>query len=129
MSLAAIDGIASLASNVLDRFFPNKTEQEKQEITMAMMVIQGQIDTNKVEAANPNMFVAGWRPYVGWVCGTGFAIQFVVAPIAEWGAALAGHPVKFPELDIDTLLTLLGGMLGIGGLRTYEKTKGVNRRH
>lgn len=96
---------------------------------MAVMVIQGQIDTNKVEAANPNMFVAGWRPYVGWVCGTGFAIQFVVAPIAEWGAALAGHPVKFPELDIDTLLTLLGGMLGIGGLRTYEKTKGVNRRH
>ena len=129
MSLAAIDGIASLASNVLDRFFPNKTEQEKQEITMAMMVIQGQIDTNKVEAANPNMFVAGWRPYVGWVCGTGFAIQFVVAPIAEWGAALAGHPVKFPELDMGTLLTLLGGMLGIGGLRTYEKTKGVNRRH
>lgn len=129
MSLAVIDGIASLASNVLDRFFPNKTEQEKQEITMAMVMIQGQIDTNKVEAANPNMFVAGWRPYVGWVCGTGFAIQFVVAPIAEWGAALAGHPVKFPELDIDTLLTLLGGMLGIGGLRTYEKTKGVNRRH
>lgn len=129
MSLAAIDGIASLASNVLDRFFPNKTEQEKQEITMAMMVIQGQIDTNKVEAANPNMFVAGWRPYVGWVCGTGFAIQFVVAPIAEWGAALAGHPVKFPELDMGTLLTLLGGMLGIGGLRTFEKTKGVNRRH
>lgn len=129
MSLAAIDGIASLASNVLDRFFPNKTEQEKQEITMAMMVIQGQIDTNKVEAANPNMFVAGWRPYVGWVCGTGFAIQFVVAPIAEWGAALAGHPVKFPELDMGTLLTLLGGMLGIGGLRTYEKTRGVNRRH
>jgi len=129
MSLAAIDGIASLASNVLDRFFPNKSEQEKQEITMAMMVIQGQIDTNKVEAANPNMFVAGWRPYIGWVCGTGFAIQFVVAPIAEWGAALAGHPVKFPELDMGTLLTLLGGMLGIGGLRTYEKTKGVNRRH
>jgi len=129
MSLAAIDGIASLASNVLDRFFPNKTEQEKQEITMAMMVIQGQIETNKVEAANPNMFVAGWRPYIGWVCGTGFAIQFVVAPIAEWGAALAGHPVKFPELDMGTLLTLLGGMLGIGGLRTYEKTKGVNRRH
>jgi len=129
MGLAAIDGIASLASNVLDRFFPNKTEQEKQEITMAMMVIQGQIDTNKVEAANPNMFVAGWRPYIGWVCGTGFAIQFVVAPIAEWGAALAGHPVKFPELDMGTLLTLLGGMLGIGGLRTYEKTKGVNRRH
>lgn len=129
MSLAAIDGIASLASNVLDRFFPNKSEQEKQEITMAMMVIQGQIDTNKVEAANPNMFVAGWRPYVGWVCGTGFAIQFVVAPIAEWGAALAGHPVKFPELDMGTLLTLLGGMLGIGGLRTYEKTRGVNRRH
>ena len=129
MSLAAIDGIASLASNVLDRFFPNKTEQEKQEITMAMMVIQGQIDTNKVEAANPNMFVAGWRPYVGWVCGTGFAIQFVVAPIAEWGAALAGHPMKFPQLDMGTLLTLLGGMLGIGGLRTFEKTKGVNRRH
>ena len=129
MSLAAIDGIASQASNVLDRFFPNKTEQEKQEITMAMMVIQGQIETNKVEAANPNMFVAGWRPFVGWVCGTGFAVQFVIAPIAEWLAALSGHPVKFPELDMETLLTLLGGMLGLGGLRTFEKLKGANRRH
>ncbi len=129
MSLAAIDGIASLASNVLDRFFPNKSEQEKQEIAMAVMVIQGQIETNKVEAANPNMFVAGWRPFVGWVCGTGFAVQFVIAPIAEWLAALTGHPVKFPELDMDTLLTLLGGMLGLGGLRTFEKLKGANRRH
>lgn len=96
---------------------------------MAVMVIQGQIETNKVEAANPNMFVAGWRPFVGWVCGTGFAVQFVIAPIAEWLAALSGHPVKFPELDMETLLTLLGGLLGLGGLRTFEKLKGANRRH
>lgn len=129
MSLAAFDGIASLANNVLDRFFPNKTEQEKQEIAMAMMVIQGQIDVNKAEAANPNMFVAGWRPWIGWVCGAGFAIQFIIAPLGEWVAALAGHPIKFPHLDMETLMTLLGGMLGIGGMRTFEKVKGVNRRH
>jgi holin (3TMs family) len=83
--------------------------------------ITAQIEVNKVEAANANMFVAGWRPAIGWICGTGLFIQFVVNPLATWIAALSKHPIAFPGLDLGTLITLLFGMLGLGGMRTYEK--------
>lgn len=90
---------------------------------------QAAADTNKIEAANPNIFVAGWRPFIGWVCGIGLISQFVVAPVATWIAALAHHPIAFPTLDMGTLLTLLMAMLGFGGMRTYEKVSGVSDDH
>lgn len=90
---------------------------------------QAAADTNKIEAANPNIFVAGWRPFIGWVCGIGLISQFVIAPLATWIAALAHHPIVFPELDMGTLLTLLMAMLGFGGMRTYEKVSGVGDDH
>jgi len=85
--------------------------------------------TNTAEAASPNIFVAGWRPFIGWVCGSGLACQFVVGPFVTWIAALLGRPVVFPTLDMGTLLTLLLGMLGLGGMRTYEKVNGINAGH
>ena len=84
-----------------------------------------QIKVNALEAQSPDLFRGGWRPFVGWVCGTGLAVQFLVAPLATWAAALYGHAVAFPSLDMGTLLTLLGGLLGLGTLRTTEKIKGV----
>lgn len=87
--------------------------------------LQAQTDTNKAEAASPKIFIAGWRPFIGWVCGSGLAIQFIVNPIFTWIAALAKHPVQFPMLDLGTLMTLLFGMLGLGAMRTYEKTNGA----
>lgn len=87
--------------------------------------LQAQMDVNKQEAASSKMFVAGWRPFIGWVCGTGLLIQFMVNPIFTWIAALAKHPVVFPSLDLGTLITLLFGMLGLGAMRTYEKTLGA----
>lgn len=87
--------------------------------------LQGQLDTNKQEAASQSLFVAGWRPFIGWVCGSGLAIQFIVNPIFTWIAALAKHPVQFPSLDLGTLMTLLFGMLGLGAMRTYEKVQGA----
>jgi hypothetical protein len=84
-----------------------------------------QIAVNQTEAASGDLFKGGWRPSVGWTCSAGLAIQFIVAPLASWGAALAGHPITFPALDTATLLTLLGGLLGLGTLRTTEKVKGV----
>ena len=84
-----------------------------------------QIKVNALEAQSPDLFRGGWRPFVGWVCGTGLAVQFLVAPLATWAAALAGHAIAFPSLDMGTLLTLLGGLLGLGTLRTTEKIKGV----
>ena len=85
-----------------------------------------QIAVNQAEATSPDLFKSGWRPSVGWICSAGLGIQFIVAPLASWGAALAGHPITFPTLDTATLLTLLGGLLGLGTLRTAEKVKGVS---
>ncbi len=85
----------------------------------------GQLEINKVEAANPNPFTSGWRPFIGWVCGAGFALQFVVGPLGEWITMLGGHPVKFPQLDLGTMMPLLFGMLGLGAFRTAEKVRGV----
>ena len=84
---------------------------------------------NKPEAANsnPNPFTFGLRPFIGWVCGAGFALQFVVGPLGEWISMLAGHPVKFPQLDLGTMMPLLFGMLGLGAFRTAEKVQGVAR--
>ena len=84
-----------------------------------------QIKVNALEAQSPDLFRGGWRPFVGWVCGTGLAVQFLVAPLASWAAALYGHAIAFPSLDMGTLITLLGGLLGLGTLRTTEKIKGV----
>jgi hypothetical protein len=75
------------------------------------------------------MFVAGWRPFIGWVCGAGLATQFLVGPLFTWVAALLGKPVVFPVLDLSTLVTLLIGMLGLGGMRTLEKVNGVTTGH
>lgn len=91
--------------------------------------LQMQADVNKVEAASPNMFVAGWRPFIGWVCGIGLLVQFLVNPIVTWACALARRPVVFPELDLSTLVTLLFGMLGLGAMRTYEKVNGASNGH
>jgi hypothetical protein len=90
---------------------------------------QAQTDVNKVEAASSSMFVAGWRPFIGWVCGTGLLVQFLINPLFTWVAALFHRLFVFPSLDLGTLTTLLFGMLGLGAMRTYEKVNGVNSGH
>lgn len=87
---------------------------------------QMQADVNKIEAASDDMFVAGWRPFIGWVCGSGLAYQFIFAPLMTWIADLLGKHIVAPTLDLGTLVTLLLGMLGLGGMRTFEKTKGAS---
>ena len=89
--------------------------------------IAGQLEVNKAEAASPNPFTSGWRPFIGWTCGAGFGVQFVLGPVGEWVRALAGHPVKFPQMDLGTMMPLLFGMLGLGAYRTAEKVRGVAR--
>jgi len=82
----------------------------------------GQIDVNKAEATT-DKFRGGWRPFIGWVCGIGVAIQFIVSPLFTWFSMLIGVPIIFPVLDSSVLMTLLFGMLGLGTLRTTEKLK------
>jgi hypothetical protein len=128
MALDPISALLDVGSKVIDRVWPDpaqaasaKLELMKLQQSGELAQIAGQMDINKVEAANPSVFVSGWRPGIGWVCGAGFAVQFVIGPLAEWGSALYGHPVKFPQMDTGTMMPLLLGMLGLGGLRTAEK--------
>jgi len=76
------------------------------------------------EAASPNPFTSGWRPFIGWTCGAGFAVQFVVGPVGEWVCALAGHPIKFPQMDLGTMMPLLFGMLELGGVPDGREGEG-----
>lgn len=85
----------------------------------------GQLEINKVEAASSSLFKSGWRPYIGWTCGAAFSYKFVLAPIGLFVMAALGHPIILPVLDFTEMLTVLLGMLGLGGMRTYEKIKGA----
>lgn len=87
-----------------------------------------QIEVNKEEAKHKSIYVAGWRPFIGWVCGLGFAMNFLVGPLLTFFCALAGVPVVFPTIDVASFMPVLLGMLGLGAYRTYEKEKGVARK-
>jgi len=127
MALDPISSIASLIETGINKFFPDKTEQEKgkfallvQELSNTFQLALEQIKTNAVEAASKSVFVAGWRPFVGWVSGFGFAWQYVIGPLFYWVSALLGHPTPLPALDVGELSTLLLGMLGLGAMRSYD---------
>lgn len=126
--------LMSVVPKLLDKIFPDPNVAAEAKLKLLelqqtgyLAEIASQTETNKVEAASASVFVAGWRPFIGWVCGSGLAIQFIVAPMSMWIASLFGHIIQFPSLDMGTLLTLLGGMLGLGGMRTFEKLNGVAR--
>jgi hypothetical protein len=128
MALDPLSALLDIGGKVIDRVWPDpekaaaaKLELFKMQQSGELAAMAGQMEINKVEAANPSIFVSGWRPAIGWICGAGFAVQFVIGPLAEWGSALYGHPVKFPAMDTGTMMPLLLGMLGLGGLRTAEK--------
>ena len=83
------------------------------------------MDVNKAEAASPNAFTSGWRPAIGWVCGLALLFQYILRPMLMWFGVIAGHQwPPLPGID-DNLWQLMLGLLGLGGLRTFEKTKGV----
>ena len=136
MSLTGIGEIANLAGNIVNKFFPDKSQQEKdalaleiQTMTLASQERLGQAEVNKAEAANTSIFVAGWRPFIGWVCGSAYAWTFIVAPMVSYAAKLSGATVALPALDLSQLSPVLMGMLGLGVMRTVEKVKGINAGH
>lgn len=101
-------------------------EAEAKLLEMEFIAQKAQTDINLVEARNPNLFVSGWRPFIGWVCGVALAWQFLGHPIFIWAIKLSGSTLEPPKLDTDGLMGLVIAMLGMGSLRTYEKFKGVN---
>ncbi len=86
-----------------------------------------QLEVDKAEAANPSLFVAGWRPAIGWVCALALFYQYMLVPLTLWAGFVAGHPMPKPPVLDDTLWQLMFGMLGMGALRSFEKLKGVAR--
>ena len=124
MALDPVTAGIELVKVAVDKIWPDKSQQEKEELAAAVVIVQGQLDINKAEATNPNLFVSGWRPFVGWVCGVGLVYSFVGQPLIEWGS-VNFHFLAPPKLDMGDLITILLGMLGLGGLRTYEKKIGV----
>lgn len=122
----AIDSaIADLAGTVINKIWPDKSEAEKQQLAAAVQLVQGQMDINKAEAASGSVFIGGWRPAIGWVCAAALACQYIARPLLVWAGIVTGHNwPMLPGLD-DNLWQLMLGMLGMGGLRTVEKVKGV----
>ena len=124
--------IIAIGAKLLDKVIPDKDAREKAQFELIkasqdqdFQLNLGQLKINEVEAANPSLFVSGWRPFVGWTCATSFALHFVIFPILNFFLVLNSYKEVVLSFDMTTLMTVLGGLLGIGGLRTYEKIKGV----
>ena len=130
-----LEALIGPVSNLLDQFVEDKDQKAKLAHEIATMAerhaqerAMAQVETNKVEAAHRSIFVAGWRPFIGWTCGISLAWHFVLSPVVVFVTAWIG--VEMPELptfDMDSLMTVPLGMLGLGGLRTFEKSKGLSR--
>ena len=109
---------------------PNKRAEIELKLAQLENALQnGQIEINKAEASNPNWFVAGWRPSVGWVGSFALAYQFILQPLIIWAVKIYGLNIQPPTLDTGMLFNLVLAMLGLGGYRTFEKVKGIQSRH
>lgn len=134
MNPLLIGPILEVGKALLDRFGPeDKAERLKAEAEFVRMAAEGelkqviaQLEINAKEAAHPSVFVAGWRPFFGWAGGFGFVYATIAQPLIAWAAAINDLPAP-PSLNLDLLWVVITGMLGIGGLRTFEKSKGVTR--
>lgn len=122
-------------SNLLGKFIEDKDAKNKlaHEISTmaerhAQELAKGQLEINKEEAKHKNIFVAGWRPFIGWTCGIALAWHFVLAPFIMFFSAYFGVTLPdLPAFDMASLMTVLMGMLGLGGLRSFEKYKGITK--
>lgn len=133
MNPLLVTPLLELGSGLISRLFPDPEKKAAAELELLKLTqdgdlkkILGQLEINAREAAHPSIFVAGWRPAVGWVCGFGLAYQTVFHNVLEWLAVIRGWPVP-PQVDSDVLIYTLGGLLGIGALRTVEKINKVTK--
>jgi hypothetical protein len=122
-------------TGLLDKVIEDKDQKAQLAHELATMADRhaqdlalAQIEVNKAEAASGSLFKGGWRPFIGWVCGGAFAYHFVLQPVIVFAVLTAGIDLPpLPEFDMASLMTVMMGMLGLGGLRTYEKQKGITK--
>lgn len=136
MAFDAITSILNIGSTLIERLIPDKSAQEAAKSALLQMQvqgelaqIQGQLEVDKTEAGSQSIFVAGWRPFIGWICGCGLGYQFLVRPLFQFVADLLGSHAQLQSLDLGTLMTLLFGMLGLGAMRTVDKINGAQSGH
>lgn len=134
-----VGAVADLIKGVIGRIWPDPVQQAAAGLELAKLQQSGelarmsndsglllaQIGVNRAEAESEGMFKGGWRPFVGWVCGSALAWNFIARPAVLTAAALTGHPLALPPADLSELMPVLLGMLGLGALRTVEKLKGA----
>lgn len=129
-----ISALIGPVSAILDKVIPDKDLKEKLTHEIATMAerhtqeqVMAQIEVNKVEAAHNSMFVAGWRPAIGWICALGMAGNFLIIPFVNMALDLLETGVDVPLIALSEMMPVLMGMLGLGAMGTFEKTKGVSR--
>ena len=125
-----IDQLIKPLSKILDKFVADKDLKARLQHELDTEIHRAnlaQIDVNKAEASHKSLFVAGWRPFVGWVCAGALAYHFILQPILVFAISVYGISITLPEFDMGSLMTILMGMLGLGGLRTLEKVQKVSR--
>jgi len=128
MNFFGIGRVVENVGKIADDLITTDEERLKlsiEEKRIDAQIATGQVEVNKFEAQHRSIFVAGWRPFVGWVCGAGFAYHFILQPFASFIMIAAGVDLPdLPKFDMQSLQTVLMGMLGLGGLRTFEKIRG-----
>ena len=129
-----IPGLLPVLGDVLDRFFPNKEEKAKAQREIASRLTEhlakddiAQIQVNQQEAIHRNLFVAGWRPFLGWSCGLALFYTYLAQPVITFVLVQQGQYIDLPPVDLGAMMPVLLGMLGLGGLRSWEKAKGITK--
>ena len=133
--LNLVSSLVGPVTGLLDKFIEDKDQKAKLAHEIATMAEKqaheanmAQVEVNKAEAKHRSIFVAGWRPFVGWICAVALGYHFVLHPIILFGAGWAGVEIpELPAFDMDSLMTVLLGMLGLGGMRSFEKFKGLTK--
>lgn len=139
MSITAILPLVEIGARLIDKVLPDPAAKAQAQLDLMKLaqsgelaqldadlkLALGQLEVNKAEAESGSLFVGGWRPAVGWICASGLLYQLMLAPLFGWVAMNAWQWLPPPKLEMDTLLTLLFGMLGLGAYRTVEKVRGV----
>jgi hypothetical protein len=132
MAFDPVTAVIGVVGQVIDRVWPDPAQAAAAKLQLMQLQmngeltqITGQMDINKSEASNTSVFVSGWRPFIGWVCGAACAWNWIGLPVAGFALTMAGHPLSLHPADISEMMPVLMGMLGLGGLRTFEKLNGV----
>jgi hypothetical protein len=143
MDLTGLGAVTNLVTTVIDRIFPDPEKQaearlellklqqtgELEELHAEVQLATNQSNTNTEEAKSGNLFIAGWRPFIGWVCGSACAWNWVGISLAKTICAIAHYSIVLEPASLTEMLPVLLGMLGLGGLRTFEKINGINSGH